>query len=246
MKNKSKSMKNFKVIIALLALVINTSVIAQTKKVAVVTFYADKQVGLKDIGFGAVSLLADLRNDPNFNLTPLLKDFHTSFLNEYSKKFPFELMPETEITGKQEYQNFKPEFESGFDSSRYTTIQGYHPITPNYGKTNTQGMNKIFNTADGTMYVYLTFELVKGFGIGGTATTKMQAYTNIVLYNKAGDKVFTINEHADSKKTGTMVGGIPVMKAEKILPMCQSALEELMKDLDKRIQKIIDKSAKKL
>lgn len=43
-----------------------------------------------------------------------------------------------------------------------------------------------------------------------------------------------------------MVGWVPVMKPEKILPMCESALDELIEDLDKRIQKIIDKSAKKL
>lgn len=39
-----------------------------------------------------------------------------------------------------------------------------------------------------------------------------------------------------------MVKGIPVMKPEKILPMCESALNELMGDLEKRIEKIVKKS----
>ena len=43
-----------------------------------------------------------------------------------------------------------------------------------------------------------------------------------------------------------MVGGVPVINPEKLLPMCDSALEELMGDLQKRIAKIIKKSDAKL
>lgn len=43
-----------------------------------------------------------------------------------------------------------------------------------------------------------------------------------------------------------MVKGIPVMQPEKILPMCESALNELMGDLDKRIEKIVKKTDAKL
>ena len=43
-----------------------------------------------------------------------------------------------------------------------------------------------------------------------------------------------------------MVGGVPVVKPEKILPMCESALQELMGDLRKRIAKIVKKSGVKL
>jgi len=135
---------------------------------------------------------------------------------------------------------------SGKIATQFEVIDGYQPIDPHIGHKNEEGMEKIFSDADGVMFVFITFSLEKGFGIGGTATTKMRAFTNIILYNKKGDKVFSINESANSKKTGVMAGGIPVMKPEKVLPMCKSALDELMKDLDKRLQKIIDKSAKKL
>ena len=239
-------MRKIKMMFAVVLCTVSAMGIAQTKKVAVVTFYADKQVGLKDVGLEAVSLVTDLRNDPNFNLAPLVQQFHDKFFKEYATKLPFTLLPETTVTSNAAYQSFKPEFEPGFEATRYVTAPGYQPITPNYGKANVQAMTKLFGDADGVLFVYVTFELNKGFGIGGTASTKMQAYTNIVLYNKKGEKVFTINEHANSKKTGIMVGGVPVMKSDKILPMCQSALEELMADLDKRIEKIIDKTAKKL
>lgn len=239
-------MKISKLILVALFLCIGYFSNAQNKKVAVVTFYADKLVGLKDVGLGAVALAAELQNDSNFNLTPLVQQFHGKFFNEYSKKFPFQLVDEATVTGKADYVSFKPEYARGSEATRYTAIKGYHSITPNWGKANTESMTKMFSEYDGTMYVFLTFELVKGFGVGGTASTKMEAYTNIVMYNKAGEKVFTINEHANSKKTGAMVGGVPVMKTEKILPMCESALAELMIDLEKRIQKIVEKSDKKL
>ena len=239
-------MKKTKMIFTVLMLAVCIAGTAQKKKVAVVTFYADKQVGLKDVGLDAVSLVTNLKNDPAFNLTPMVQQFHDKFFNEYAKNFPFDLAPETEVTGNAEYQAFKPEFAPGYAAGDYAIVPGYQPINANYGKGNTNAMTNLFKDYDGTMYVFLTFELNKGFGVGGTATTKMQAYTNIVLYNKKGEKVFTINEHANSKKTGMMMGGVPVMKTDKILPMCQSALDELMSDLDKRIGKIIDKSAKKL
>ena len=130
--------------------------------------------------------------------------------------------------------------------SRFQTTDGYIAIQPTLSSANVDGMLKLFPEADGVLYVYIKFALNKGFGVGGTATTKMQAYTHIALYNKKGDKVFAINEHANSKKTGVMVGGVPIMKPEKILPMCESALDELMEDLDGRLNKIIKKSNKNL
>jgi len=80
------------------------------KKVAVVTFYADKQVNLDDVGMTTATVVTDLMNDPTFNLQPLLKEFHDKFFNEYAKKFPFELLPETTVTGNEAYKSFKPEY----------------------------------------------------------------------------------------------------------------------------------------
>jgi len=218
------------------------------KKVAVVTFYADKIVDLSDLG-GLISLAAvtQLKDDPNFNLKPLLEKYHDKFFNAYAKSFPFELLPEATVTGNKEYQAFKPTLVGiDQDMSYFQTYEGYVAIAPTLSSANVQGMLKLFPEADGVLYIYIKFALNKGFGVGGTATTKMQAYTHLALYNKKGDNVFAINEHANSKKTGVMVGGVPVMKPEKLLPMCESALDELMEDLDGRLDKIIKKTNKKL
>lgn len=224
---------------------------SQDKKVAVVSFYTDKIIGFSDLGIGSEELLASvlkLRDNPDFDLTPILKKFHDAFFNDYSGKFPFELLPEADVTTNQEYIDFKPKYEKDEEElKRYVVYDGYKYIYDGFaGKANEVATAKMFSDkANGVMFIEIHFSLVKGFGVGGTATVKMRASTRITMYDNNGKKVLLINESANSKKTTMMVGGIPVMKTEKILPMCESALERLMKDLDKRLPKII-KKAKKL
>ena len=47
----------------------------------------------------------------------------------------------------------------------------------------------------------------------------VQAYIKIKLWNKEGKKSFVIHEFGTSKKSVGIVGGIPLMKAEKLLPL---------------------------
>ncbi len=240
-------MKKFTMLAAVLIFTVTATFAQAKKKVAVVTFYANKMVDLSDVGLSGVAAIADLKNDPDFNLAPLLQQYHDKFFNDYAKKFPFELVDETLVTGNAEYHTFQPTFLGmKQDMSDFQLYPGYEAVDPTWSGANVNGMLKLFPDVDGVMFVYVNFAMVKGFGLGGTASTKMRAFTHIALYNKKGDKVFVINENANSSKTGVMVGGVPVMKPEKVLPMCESALKELMEDLDKRMQKIIDKSGKKL
>ncbi|KGO87873.1 hypothetical protein [Flavobacterium suncheonense] len=235
-----------------LLMLLSVSAFAQKKKVAVVTFYANKMVEFNDLGAGYDFLLQDilkLRDDPNFNLAPMLQNYHDNFFNDYSKAFPFELLPETEILNSEAYQNFTPKYDvKNYDAANYLVYDGYKYIYEGFmGKDNEVAMAKMFaDKADGVMFVTINFAFEKGFGIGGTATVKMRASTRIALYDKNGEKVLAFTENERSKKTGVMVGGVPVVKPEKILPMCESALTELMGDLKKRIAKIVLKSDKKL
>jgi hypothetical protein len=221
---------------------------SQDKKVAVITFYADKRVGMGDLGIdGLTGDLLKLDEDPNFNLTPLLKDFHTQFFEDYAKSFPFQLVPEADVISVPAYQAYVADGRPAAANDRlFTVYDGYKVIDYNWGSQNEKNMAAMFSQYDGVMFVFVSFELAKGFAIGGTGTIKVNAYANIVLINKDGKKVFNLHEHATSKKTGAIVGGVPVMKPEKVLPMCESALTELMADLQKRIPKIIKKTDAKL
>lgn len=238
------------------ALIVASQVIyAQKRKVAVVTFYANKMVGFSDLGAGFDFILKDiinLRDDPNFNLSPLLKKYHDNFFNTYAKQFPFDLLNEKDVIETEKYQAFEPKWDSEkmdkFVARNYEVYDKYKYIYEGaLGKANEEGMAKLFaDEADGVLFINIDFGFEPGIGIGKTMSIKMRATTRIALYNKTGNKVFAFSERERSKKTMVMVGGVPIINPDKILPMCESALEELMADLDKRIAKVIKTTDAKL
>ncbi len=236
-----------KLFVSLLFVLFFTKIYSQDKKVAVVTFYADKRVGMSELGLESTADLFKLEEDPNFNMMPLLKDFHSRFFDNYSKSFPFQLVPEADVFNNESYKIFVPDDRPSIAKDvRYTAIEGYKVVDYMWGTNNEKSLAKIFSQYDGVMFVSLSFAFEAGIAFGGTGTVKINAYANMALFDKNGKKVFNIRENARSKKTSAMVGGIPVMKPEKILPMCESALTELMSDLQKNIPKIIKKTEAKL
>lgn len=249
-----------KLIIVLLSVFAITQVQAQRKKVAVVTFYVSKHIDFDALGGGAAlaSGIASLSEDPKFDLTSVLKNFHDVFFNEYAKVFPFDLVPESEVLSNEEYQNYVSNWGETEDAERsklmqqYITYEGYKPLieTSSLGNkalkaaSNHARMLEIFKgKVDGVMFVYLDYGFVKksmGLAAG------IQAFVRMKIWNTEGEKVFKINELATSKKSVPMVAGVPLMKVDELLPLCESASEELVEDLGKRIKKIASKSAKKL
>ena len=104
-------------------------------------------------------------------------------------------------------------------------------------------MLKMFSDADGVMFVSMGYDFIKK---PVPFTAGVRAFVRIKLWNKEGKKVFSINEFGTSKKSVGIVGGIPLMKPDKLLPLCESASEKLVKDLSKKISKVSKKAAKKL
>lgn len=245
-------MKTNKILCLALCMLFFTAGYSQKKKVAVVTFYVNKMIEFKELEIGSEELIKDvldLRDNPNFNLAPLLEQYHSNFFNDYSKALPFDLLPENTVVDSKKYQDFQPKYDlTQYEARNYLNYGNYKYIYEGImGKANEEGVAKLFaDEADGVLFVYIDFAFEKGFGLGKTMSIKMRATTRMALYNKKGEKVFAFSESERSKKTGVMVAGVPVVKPEKILPMCESALTELMGDLKKRIAKIVSKSDKKL
>ena len=225
-----------------------TAVNAQ-KKVAVVTFNINKQIDVTDFGAAAFVAVKALNNDPNFDLSPLLTNFHTQFFDDYSKNFPFELLPETTVFNNEGYKTYVPIGvgpDALLDAKKFIIVpDGYKIILDWAGHADEKNMLKIFSDADGVMDVSVHFKLVK-ISFAGVGIAKVNAEATIMLFNKNGDKVFSIDQDAKSKSTSAVVGGVPVMSAEKILPMCQSAMETLMASLQKDLPKMIKKADAKL
>ena len=240
--------------LSLIILGITTPTFGQ-KKVAVTTFWVDKHIGFDklDENAGGAAALASLLEDPRFNLQPVLDNFYNTFTKDYAKQFPFELMDEKDVIDTESYQNYETRWGEGNDKDRsllfqrYLSVEGYKPMMEsliNKGeKSNTMQMLNMFPEADGVMFVSMGYDFVKK---AVPFTAGVQAYIKIKLWNREGKRVFVINELGTSKKSVGIVGGIPLMKAEKLLPLCESASEKLVADLSKKVKKISKKAAKKL
>ena len=246
-------MKKLILFVFTLALFVNTEALAQ-KKVALTSFWVSKHIGFEDLGGTAalVAAISSLSEDPNFNLQPVLDNFYTTFTEEYAKSFPFELMPEEEVIKREEYIAYEGRFNEDKDADRsklfqrYLTPEGYKPLVESLfkgEKSNQMQMLNMFSDADGVMFVSMGYDFVKK---AIPFTAGVRAFVRIKLWNAEGKRVFTINEYGTSKKNVAIVAGIPIMKPEKLLPLCESASEKLVSDLAKRLKKVAKKAAKKL
>mgnify|MGYP006879034230 FL=1 len=228
---------------------------AQDKKVALTTFWVSKHIGFEQLGggVGMVAAISSLMEDPNFNLQPVLDNFYTTFTEEYAEQFPFALLPTDSVIGKKEYQEYEGRFNEDEDEDRsklfqrYLTPEGYTPLQESLFKgenSNQMQMVEMFkDQADGIMFVSMGYEFIKK---PVPFTAGIRAFVRIKVWNNEGKRVLSINEYGTSKESVAIVGGIPIMKPEKLLPLCENASEKLVKDLNKKLGKIAKKCAKKL
>lgn len=218
------------------------------KKVAVVTFFVSKQIEMMDGGAQIAARVADLADNPKFNLQPVLDTFYAKFFTNFAPKFPFELMPEDYVTKNETYKAFDTS-STGIVvlmSGRELNPAGYKTIYPGgiLQKSENRNENKLLEIlpeADGVMFVWMDYEFVPKKGFGGMGTCGIRANINLWLYNKEGKKVFRIREYATSKKQVAMVGGIPVTSFDKVLPLCEDASEKLLVELEDKLDKITRK-----
>lgn len=248
-------MKRIKSILLVTGLLISILGKSQDKKVALTTFYVDKHIGFSELGGGAAGMaasIASLAEDPNFNLQPVLDNFYNTFMNSYAKDFPFALLPEEEVLNNSDYKNYEGRFNESQDKDRnkllqqYLTAKEYTPLVESFikgEKSNQMQMVKMFSSADGVMFVSMSYDFIKK---AVPFTAGIRAHVRIKVWNKEGKRVFTVNESANSKKSVAIVGGIPVMTPDKLLPLCENASKELVQDLAKRMKKIASKAGKKL
>ncbi|MEM7367494.1 MAG: hypothetical protein AAF587_02765 [Bacteroidota bacterium] len=225
------------------------------KKVALTSFWVSKHIGFEELGgsAGLIAAIASLSEDPDFNLQPVLDNFYNIFTTEYADQFPFELLAEEDVLNKAEYQSYEGRFNEDKDVDRnklfqrFLTPKTYKPLQESLfkgEKSNQMQMVNMFKSdADGIMFVSMGYDFVKK---AVPFTAGIRAFVRIKIWNKEGKKVLTINEFGTSKKSVGIVAGIPIMSTEKLLPLCESASEKLVKDLSKKIGKMVKKADKKL
>jgi hypothetical protein len=247
-----------KLLFALTALILFNvgNTFAQKKKVAVTTMYIDKYIDASSLSSNAamVSTISTLANDENFDLTSVLNDFHDKFIKDYTKEFKFDIIDEKEVLGNPDYIAYESKWGEGDqDGSKmldgFIPYEGYKVLYRGGLKKENRNhikMLEIFDkTADGVMMINISFSFVPKVAVGGMGSAGIAAHLHMTLYDKEGKKVFNFHEIGTSKKTVGMVAGIPVMKVEKIKPLCENATEKLMADLYKKLPKLMKKVDKK-
>jgi len=232
---------------AALCVMLISNTYAQDKKVAVVTFYAVKKINVAGSKGGDESV-ARLANDTAFNLAPILGLFHDQFFADYAKNFQFDILPEKQVLTNRDYKDFLADRGPVTDILNNNTeqpVKGYQVVLPLKRHDNEANLAKIFDQCDGIMRVYLDFDMEKR-AFGNAALVKVIANANIDLYNKNGDKVFSVKRSAMSKISGAQVAGIPFMVPRKVLPLCESATAELLALLDKEMPALVKNAGAKL
>ncbi|MEF3080138.1 hypothetical protein [Winogradskyella poriferorum] len=243
-------MKKITFVIAFLSLFMISN--AQKKKVAIVTFYADKTIDLSEVDASAdfIAKNTNLSNDPNFNLSKPLEDFHKAFFNDYVGEFDFELVSEETVLALPEYKEFEAEYgdyKNLGNQEAFEAVEGYKVIQSFGSRLEVKNLEPIADAlgVDAVMFVRLSYKFNKT-GIGKLGYYSVQARVSLDLFSKDNKSIFQFSEIAGSKKKAVMVGGIPVMTPEKIQPMCESATEELITDMNKKIDRLSKKANKKL
>ncbi|MCI5056726.1 MAG: hypothetical protein MRY83_11500 [Flavobacteriales bacterium] len=233
-----------------------TNLLAQKKNVAVTTMYIDKYIDASSLSGDAamVATIATLAKDERFDLTSVLNDFHDKFFKDYVKEFNFNILDEKVVLENPDYKSYESKW--GEDDQKgddwldgYIPYEGYKVLYRGGLKKESRNhmrMLEIFDKeADGVMMIDINYSFVPKVGVGGMGTAGIAAHLHMTLYNKEGKKVFNFHEIGTSKKTVGMVAGIPVMKIEKIKPLCENATEKLMADLYKKLPKLMKKVDKK-
>ncbi len=124
--------------------VLSASTFAQTKRVAVVQFQADKLIESGDM-FGGLDNditrhFTKIAEDPRFNVMPILEQFHSLFFKDFAPKMPVEVLPENVVLNNPAYKNFFQEVKKNptgqkllalagkVDAQQNVTIKGYQPL----------------------------------------------------------------------------------------------------------------------
>ena len=227
---------------------------AQEKRVAIVTFYADKLIGANKLDEGARQSFYKLAEEENeqFDIEPIFKTFHKTFKDDYLEYFPFEVVPEEAVLNDAEYKAYQLPSSISVNENRFIPIEGYQVLVSGGNMLRSWRTESHMIAAlsdldvDGVMYVTLYYTWEPKIALGGMGNVGIKAHILMELYNKEAKKVFSHEESAVSKKSVALVGAVPVMDYAKLIPMCENATEELTKDLRKKIGKLTKKTNKSL
>lgn len=213
----------------------DTSAVKEIDKAAVAIVGVDKHLTYSE-DFEAAQLVQRLAQSDKFDMQPVAEDLHEKTFGEYTRVMPFELIPEEEVIGSEQYKNFQMfDSESAEETftktSNFITVKNYKPYNPvNMHRGHKSDLAEaIPEDANAMLLVGLNYKLVQENSlIPGVNKGKVEADLSMELVKPNGDRIININQKAKSDENMKVVLDAAILDPDKIQPLVMEATDKVM------------------
>jgi hypothetical protein len=208
------------ILVSLLA--VSTSLVMSQPTLGIYSFYLDKEVDfslMQGFSDNSKEMIQNLVQDPEFNLEPLIKDFHDYFINTAEPLFPFNFSPEEQMLSSGIYQSL--ENHNKYEKTEmHLPSAGFVQLGRSFDDSYLQLTSN--QSLDGLMSVRVQFFVRKNM-----LKTVIQAQVTVSVWNEYGKKAWNYSEFGISEIGFTAVSGFVVSKQDEVMPMFESAMSNL-------------------
>ncbi|MEX1188836.1 MAG: hypothetical protein WED33_06215 [Bacteroidia bacterium] len=219
---------------------------AQLDKVALISVFGDRNLSDSPL---ETKIYEALMKDSSFNLVPIVNKFDVTIRETFLPQFPFPFLDKSEVVDADGYPEIKELTRwakndwSTTPADKYVSIAAYGIADDNDAIA--KSFEILGDEIDGVMIAYINFNIYDAGGVGPLAKKKVYAYVNIKIFDRQGNRIFKLKERASSDKGVLSVSGI-ITDLDKVLPMIESASNNLLEDMVKKLPKSLNKMAKKI
>lgn len=236
-------MKFFYVVLAVLMC---TTASAQINKAALISVFGDRNLSDNPLD---TKIYEALMKDSSFNLLPIVNKFDITIQEKFLPEFPFPFVLKEEVVNAEGYTELKALTRWSGDSWYTTPADQYVSISAFALAEDSEAIKKSFeiipSDVDAVLIAYVNFNIYDAGGIGPLAKKKIYAYVNLKMYDREGKRIFKLTERATSDDGVMAVSGF-ITDLSQLTPMIESAADNLMKDMESKLNKSLNKMAKKL
>ena len=230
----------------LILLFVCTAASAQLNKAAMISVFGDRNLSDDPL---ETKVYEAIMKDTAFNLAPIVNKFDKAIREKFAPQFPFPFLSKEEVVGAAGYSDLV-QLTRWAKESWYTTPADKYVSIAAFGiADDTEAIKKSFeivqNGVDGVMIAFINFNIYSAGGFGPLAKKKVYAYVNLKIFNKEGKRIFKLKEKASSDEGVLSVAGI-ITDLGKVLPMINSAADNLLKDMEEKLPKSLAKMAKSM
>lgn len=217
-----------------------TNVFAQ-KQVAIVSFYLDREVDfslMQAFNDDSEKKIKKLMEDPDFNLAPMIEDFHDFVVVGIFPKAPFQIVDESVVTRSSSYQSLKSSIDEE-KSKLHEPYKTYLKVGNDFKDQFLSVANE--QAANGLIIIELKFFVRKNM-----LKTVIMAQVEMSIRNTEGKNAWKYLEFGLSEEGIKTFSGFVVSKQDEVMPMFKGAIDNLKEKMSSNFENRSKKATKKL